>query len=620
VIAGARYPSIGDSALELARFREGKWEAMTQGLFPASLELRDLTVHRGRLYLGGDFRMVEGFRASALAVWEDSQWVRLPTPPEVTVLRMLSTGDRLAVAWQSATDHRIEVVLIDGEEQQSLGWLGRGSGRVELAVVDGGLYVWWSRSAEDPGFACWRDGRMIPLESPPGVTSMVSWRNGVAIAAEVLGGTGVLFRDGDEEVLLGGLGSAIDGEVLALLPFPGGLYAGGAFTGTGDVPGTRFLARFDGTAWHPLGSPNGAVADLTTLGSSLVVAGTFDSIGGIAARFVAAWNGFAFSPVGSGCAGGVERVVEHEGELIAAGGFLQAGGVDANRIARWDGAAWHPLGDGLEEIEPMHDAVTDLESYRGELFAAGAFHRAGGIPLETTGLARWNGSEWARPGAGFPSDARWVGGLAVARDLLFASVIFHDDHEELWQWDGGLWAPGPWGCEADVRGLFSAGDDLLVSWVSRLSGEPNLTLYDGSRWSTIEGPLHNIHAVAVWDGAVWFGGGFLRSPGERSPQYLARWDGLDEDPVPVPALRAIPNPARGPVLLLPRSPAGEPSSLRIFDVTGRLVLELPTSGLGGGLWVWNGRDASGRSVPSGMYWARLSAAGGGASARIVVTR
>jgi len=48
-------------------------------------------------------------------------------------------------------------------------------------------------------------------------------------------------------------------------------------------------------------------------------------------------------------------------------------------------------------------------------------------------------------------------------------------------------------------------------------------------------------------------------------------------------------------------------SLKIYDVTGRLVRELVSESLAAGPHsrVWQGRDNSGRQVPSGAYYVRL---------------
>jgi flagellar hook assembly protein FlgD len=46
----------------------------------------------------------------------------------------------------------------------------------------------------------------------------------------------------------------------------------------------------------------------------------------------------------------------------------------------------------------------------------------------------------------------------------------------------------------------------------------------------------------------------------------------------------------------------------ILDAAGRVVLALP---LAAGGATWDGRDASGRSVPAGRYWIRAAGAARG---------
>ena len=122
----------------------------------------------------------------------------------------------------------------------------------------------------------------------------------------------------------------------------GSLYAGGDFTTAGGVA-ANYIARWDGTTWHPLGSG---------------IEGTNSSVSALA--------------VGSG------------GSLYAGGWFTTAGGVAANRIARWDGTAWHSLDEGIDgEVDAL--AVDG----NGNLFAGGNFSTAGGIP--SSYIACWTG-------------------------------------------------------------------------------------------------------------------------------------------------------------------------------------------------------------------------------------
>ncbi len=77
---------------------------------------------------------------------------------------------------------------------------------------------------------------------------------------------------------------------------------------------------------------------------------------------------------------------------------------------------------------------------------------------------------------------------------------------------------------------------------------------------------------------------------------------------------AMPNPSRGLTLLRANLAADESVvSLAIYDAAGRRVCDLEG-------FAWDGRDEDGRSVPAGIYFARLVTTKGTASARIVRLR
>jgi hypothetical protein len=91
------------------------------------------------------------------------------------------------------------------------------------------------------------------------------------------------------------------------------------------------------------------------------------------------------------------------------------------------------------------------------------------------------------------------------------------------------------------------------------------------------------------------------------------------------ALTATPNPARGAVAfaisLPPDAPvAGSPPRLAIFDIRGRLVRELTAPASASSSVTWDGLDAAAQPVTSGIYFARLSWAGGAAIRRVLLAR
>ena len=79
----------------------------------------------------------------------------------------------------------------------------------------------------------------------------------------------------------------------------------------------------------------------------------------------------------------------YNNQLIAGGDFFTAGGVAANYIASWDGSSWSALGSG---IGGLRHAVYALTVYNNQLIAGGFFSTAGGV--STNYIASWDGSSW----------------------------------------------------------------------------------------------------------------------------------------------------------------------------------------------------------------------------------
>jgi hypothetical protein len=157
----------------------------------------------------------------------------------------------------------------------------------------------------------------------------------------------------------------------------GDVVVAGDFTIAGGVVANR-IARWDGTAWSPLGTGmNAPVAALTVLpDGDLVAGGSFTSAGGVAASHIARWNGTVWAPSGGGFDSLVLALhVLPSGDLVAGGGFVVAGGVSAPKLARWNGTSWSPLAGGA------NDTVRGFASLpNGDLLAVGNFTAVGETP------------------------------------------------------------------------------------------------------------------------------------------------------------------------------------------------------------------------------------------------
>jgi hypothetical protein len=92
-------------------------------------------------------------------------------------------------------------------------------------------------------------------------------------------------------------------------------------------------------------------------------------------------------------------------------------------------------------------------------------------------------------------------------------------------------------------------------------------------------------------------------------------------------LVAEPNPVRFPARVAFRivaslTEAARPTTLRVYDVRGRLVRVVPHAAVPAqsGFFAWDGTDRAGRRVASGLYIARLDWGGERASCKLLVLR
>lgn len=167
----------------------------------------------------------------------------------------------------------------------------------------------------------------------------------------------------------GGISGSVGGglRVNALAQYHGDLYAGGAFANAGTASAVNCLARWDGTAWTSVGD---GIATLDSNGirsmgtfqphngpETLCVSGNFTSVGpapGTAAARIAAWNGSAWSPLGTGLnlvGASTMAVYPQTGAdsaLQVGGSFTNPGGYPGSSLGRWDGTRWNTLGKGFK--------------------------------------------------------------------------------------------------------------------------------------------------------------------------------------------------------------------------------------------------------------------------------
>jgi trimeric autotransporter adhesin len=318
----------------------------------------------------------------------------------------------------------------------------------------------------------------------------------------------------------------LNGNVRASILYEDALVVGGDFTSAGGEI-VNGIARWDGASWTPLGSGvaiqhpsygRAAVYALTVYDGALIAGGVFTSAGGVPASFVARWDGFSWSALGSGMDDWVAALAVHEGELFAGGRFYEAGGRSVRGLARWNGSSWRSAGAIL------YDKVTALAVYRKSLIVGGSFSSAGGVAAWN--VARLDAGKWYAMGAGIRGPFAFVSALAVWNDLLVAGGSFDSagavGAAALAAWNGSEWStiapplsttgqlpPGVFALCADGERLHVAGYFAGAGSVPASS----IATWDGADWQPMGSG--SLRAVYSWDGESW------RAPGDRGDLDLA---------------------------------------------------------------------------------------------------
>lgn len=380
------------------------------------------------------------------------------------------------------------------------------------------------------------------------------------------------------------------------------------------------------TVWAPLGEgTNGNVRVLLAAQDGRVlVGGTFSEVGGIAAQQVALWNGSYLFPMGNGLQGEVNCAVEFNGNMYVGGSMLS----DMNDLAMWNGTSWEfstvtdgklpwvnalHVHDGVlyaagetmgfagndhrvlrfngntwEAVAmPLNGKVRTLESFNGELVAAGEFtdHQFGQTGT-VRHVAHLVGNQWQQLGDGLNANvndllihdaALYAGGDMFANMLPTFGLARMDPGQSSWQAllpdHGSYMVPGF--------------EPLFISSLASHSGQ----LYAGGRFNTasmmVAGnniasfngmpdglePLAQldqaVHALAVSGNRLIMGGEFSANLPHVAVTDLTT--GIAPETGNDLVLETFPSPAKDRIRL--RCPGTDLSKavLRLVDLNGKEV-------------------------------------------------
>ena len=139
----------------------------------------------------------------------------------------------------------------------------------------------------------------------------------------------------------------------------------------------------------------------------------------------------------------------------------------------------------------------------------------------------------------------------------------------------------------------------------------------------VQGP---VLAVARRGEDLVFGGDFSRVGDDVDAKDFAVWredtvsTAGETPPLRTPALDIHPNPFNPRTTIRLAVGAGQIVSLRILDATGRVVRQTRIDTDGTAEFVWDGRDAQGHAVASGVYFAEVRTTAGTARGKMTLVR
>lgn len=229
-----------------------------------------------------------------------------------------------------------------------------------------------------------------------------------------------------------------------------------------------------------------------------------------------------WSAVGIGIDSNVNALTIYNGNLYAAGSFHLAGGITVNSIAKWNGTTWSALGTGIKKFNNLYPGdINALAVYNGELYAAGWFDKAGGV--SAFNIAKWNGTTWSAVGAGLSNS---LYALTVYNGNLYA---VGNPGNGIAKWDGAAWTTISPGVNNWVFALVPYNGELYVGGYFTLAGgnsANNIAKWNGTRWASLDSGVNQTYpgvSSMVVAGALYVGGSFTSASGHTA-NHIAKWN------------------------------------------------------------------------------------------------
>ena len=183
--------------------------------------------------------------------------------------------------------------------------------------------------------------------------------------------------------------SNTSGSIRAMCEYKGELYVGGYFDSIAGMH-VQSLAKWNGIAWD-------SVPGMTSFaGLDIVAMAVYHNELVITGDQTRKWNGTSWSILGGWINNFPYSLEVYNDELYIAGSFDHADGIPTGGIARWDGLVWDSVsGPGLSTS--FGDYGSALQTFNGELYLGGNFGKVNSLTARS--IAKWNGSVWDTVGS-----------------------------------------------------------------------------------------------------------------------------------------------------------------------------------------------------------------------------